>query len=127
MTPTQRTIHLEIDQALPLQNQWQRWHWRKRGRYLRLLALAIAYTCKLPSKPLECVEITVTRVSNWRGTAPDRDAVCVKPLLDVMQPASTRHPYGLGIIADDSREVIKSLTAEIEKGEARTVVTIEEV
>lgn len=123
---TSPPMRLEIPQALPLQNEWQRWHWRKRGRYLRSLAQNIAYLCKLPAEPLNSVSMTVTRMSNWRGICPDRDAVCVKPLLDVMQPASKRHPYGLGIIADDSREVIKSLTVEVEKGEARTVVMIEE-
>ena len=127
MTPTQRTIRIEIDQVLPLQNQWQRWHYRKRGRYIRELALMIAYACEAPREPLDCVNIAITRVSNWRGIAPDRDAVCVKPLLDLMQPASKRHPYGLGFIADDSREVIKSLSIGVEKGKARTVVKIEEV
>lgn len=81
----------------------------------------------IPPTPLGSVNMIVTRVSNWRGIAPDRDAVCVKPLLDVMQPTGKRHPYGLGIIADDSRDVIKSLSIGVEKGEPRTVVTIEEV
>lgn len=69
----------------------------------------------------------MVRCSNWRGIAPDIDAVAIKPLLDVLQPRSNRHPYGLGIILDDSREVIRDLVVDVAKGAAKTIIEIEDL
>lgn len=76
-------------------------------------------------KPWRYAAVTVRRFST--GT-PDVDAVCVKGLLDVLQPRSGRHPSGLGLIFEDGPEFL-TLTVECEKvskrTEHRTLVTIE--
>lgn len=121
-------IRFELEgHAIPLQNEWQRWHWRQRSRYIRDLAWLIRQNKRTWGEPsLSRVVVRVLRRSMWRSIAPDRDAVVVKPLLDVMQPRSNRHPYGLGIILDDSREVIRGLVVDVEKGDPMTIVEIVE-
>lgn len=71
-------------------------------------------------------EITVDRYTAYTRP-PDIDAICVKPLLDALKPASRTCPYGLGIIEDDSPDVILSLVTrahKCEKGKERTEVEI---
>lgn len=78
-------------------------------------------------RPFTYAEITIVRYS---VRLPDQDGcvASVKPILDILQPRSARHPSGLGIIVEDSPEHIR-LTVRSEKvatrAEQRTLVTIE--
>jgi hypothetical protein len=102
-------IHVEIPMRTPTMNEWQRMHWARRGRIGRAMATEIwvALGGKLPAKPLKRCRIRVERIST-REPDPDSLVAGLKPLLDALQPRSKRHPYGLGIIADDTRECIGS-------------------
>lgn len=101
------TIFVEIPIRTPTLNEWQRMHWARRGRLGRQVAKEIwaALGGKLPERPFKKCRIRVERVSTKE---PDFDGIVgsLKTILDALQPPSKRHPYGLGIIADDNRECI---------------------
>lgn len=124
-------IRFTLPEPVPLHNTWQRAHWRKRSRinhtFADMIRVALnCYTWNL--SPLEACEITVDRYTAY-SRPPDVDAICVKPLLDALKPASRTCPYGLGIIEDDGPDVILSLVTrayKCAKGEERTEVVITE-
>lgn len=123
-------IEFEIPMRTPLLNVWQRMHWAKRKRLAAEMAKAISICLpkwKRPGKPIKKCQVTVLRESTKR---PDRDGLYggLKPLLDILQPPSKRHPLGLGIISNDNDDCIVSLTAEHVAGKGqRTKVTINEL
>lgn len=84
---------------------------------------------KRPLHPFKKACVAITRYSVG---SPDADNLSgsVKYLLDVMQPQSTRHPFGLGIIENDSADCI-TLTVRSERVSTRkdqkTKVQIEEI
>ncbi len=117
-------------QIIPLVNHWTRTHFRARGRFMRDMAWQFAAQIQQqgipvrgPDYPLDHCCIHIIR-SHPLGPMPDVDAILPKPVLDVLQPASKRHPYGLGVIKDDTREVIKDLICEATRAPKRTVVRI---
>lgn len=123
-------ITIDLSQAIPLQNVWQRWHWRRRGNYMKQLAWSVkaelmrtGVKLASPKYPLPRVTMAVTRYNKF-GPMPDPDGVIVKPLLDVLQPQSRRHPYGLGVILDDTEEVILDMNKSTARGPERTHVEI---
>lgn len=119
-------IVMDIPMRAPLQNEWQRMHWSKRRKVCRLWAELIyqAYP-RIPVRPLVKCRIKVERFSTQK---PDRDGLYggLKPLLDALQPASRRHPYGLGFIHDDNDECVVELAPiHVQSGAQRTRITIE--
>lgn len=100
-------IYVEFPMRLPTTNVYARMHWAKRSRLGRQVATEIwaALGGKLPARPLKRCTIRVERVST-KEPDPDGLVGSLKCLLDALQPPSKRHPYGLGIIADDTRECI---------------------
>jgi hypothetical protein len=122
-------IHFEIPIRTPLLNVWQRMHWAKRSRLAKDIAWAVKAALPrkmMPARPLKQCVIHVERESTRE---PDFDGMVggLKPLLDALQPASKRHPLGLGIIADDSPRCLLHLTVRHLAGKgSRTIVRIEE-
>ena len=123
-------IELVISLRTPTLNIWQRMHWARRRR----IGHAIAWEIKAQSvqwarrdwRPLSRCHVQVWRESTQQ---PDHDGLIggLKPLLDALQPASKRHPYGLGLIADDSPTCVLSLTAShVASKAARTRIVITE-
>lgn len=116
--------------AMVTANRWQRMHYRVRGKYAASLGQVVAGLTegRRPTEPLAYARVDIARYS--RGT-PDYDGLVggCKALLDVLQPASKRHPHGLGIIADDSmKHIITRYTAHpLGGGVARTVVVVTEL
>ena len=94
------SIAFTLVAPLPLQNAWERMHWAARRSFKIALAWEIRglLTGQIPARPIEFAEVKI-----WRHSIrePDQDGMIVKALLDVLQPCSKRHPYGLGIIKDD--------------------------
>ncbi|MBP8176828.1 MAG: hypothetical protein KAX77_03595 [Xanthomonadales bacterium] len=93
----------------------ERRHWSVRRNFTMNLARMVWATlfnsphrAALQRDAIKRCRILIERHSAGR---PDPDAIkgCAKPLLDVLQPRSKRHPYGLGVIADDSDAVIEHL------------------
>lgn len=122
-------IHFEIPIRTPTLNTYLRMHWARRKRIARDIAWAIRAHMPAnlyPNQPIKRCRITVDRESTKE---PDMDNLIggLKPLIDALQPASKRHPLGLGIIADDSPRCLLLLTARHMAGKGqRTIVTIEE-
>lgn len=116
--------------ALESLNVRDRKHWGKRSRdknNMRLEVIAaIGGTRYLPTSPFKKVRVTVIRCSAGRLDK-DNAAASVKSLLDVLCVNSSRHPTGLGIIEDDSDNlldlVVKQSHAKV--GCGSTIVRIE--
>lgn len=120
-----------IDVTIPLRtptlNEWQRMHWAKRKRVGQDIAWAILAAHPLRKEPMKRCLITIERTS---AQAPDHDGLIggLKPLLDALQPASKRHPYGLGLIEDDGPGCVVELRAIHVAGKAtKTRILIEGV
>lgn len=124
------SIDITIPMRTPTLNDWQRWHWAKRrsiGQQMAWLIVA-ALGRDRPERPLRRCKIHVERTST-REPDPDSIVAGCKPLLDALQPASKRHPYGIGVIADDNRECVTQLSVlhVAGKGERTRIVITEAV
>jgi hypothetical protein len=97
-----------------------RTHFAARKRYIATLAWEVraAILGPLPAAPLARSRVTI-----WRHSIQplDADALAgsVKHLLDLLQPMSKRHPYGLGLIADDRADCC-ALSVHWVKARSRT-------
>jgi hypothetical protein len=123
-------IRFSIPETLPTLNVLLRAHWRKRGRMQRHVAwLVLAELRKIGALPrTEPLRQVHVRIKRYSSRAPDPDAIdsTAKLLMDSLQPQSRRHPYGLGLIVDDSAHCVVSLHVEhVPKRIARTDVEIE--
>jgi hypothetical protein len=130
-----RCIVLDLPLRTPLLNKWQRMHWSQRKKRGEAISWAIRLQIgPLPDQPMRKCKVHVERES---PVAPDVDGLygSCKPLLDALVPLGKpdkngrrRHPYGLGVIADDNPDCITELVVKHVKGPRhRTVVTIQEV
>lgn len=101
------TIFVEIPVRTPTFNVYTRMHWAKRRSLARQVATEIwlALGGRLPDRPMKRCRITIERVST-KEPDPLELPASAKVILDALQPAGKRHPYGLGIIADDTRECV---------------------
>jgi Holliday junction resolvase RusA-like endonuclease len=122
------TISFTLPRILPLLNVQLRQHWAKRQRNQKKLAWEVkAAIGTLPWAPFARARVTVERCSVG---VPDTDnlvASC-KALMDVLCVYSKRHPFGLGIIADDSPGVCELIVRAVKvarRKEQRTTVTVE--
>jgi hypothetical protein len=79
------------------QNRWK----QRQPRAALAWQVKIAIGAQMPPRPIARAYVQVTRHS-VRSLDPDNLAGSCKRLLDVLQPVSTRHPTGLGVIASDS-------------------------
>jgi Holliday junction resolvase RusA-like endonuclease len=119
-------IVIDIPQRMPTGNVWLKVHYMARAKFKKSLAILVFTVCRPPRQPLTRCRVLIERYSTQK---PDKDNLYggMKPLLDVLQPVSKRHPQGLGFFVDDSEACI-DLTVRHVKGTAkRTVVTIDEM
>ena len=112
---------------VPLLNEWQRMHWARRRKFQAALSAEIAKLIPhaLGRQPWRAVTLTIVRYSV--GT-PDADAPVVKGLVDSLLVRSDTHPFGLGMVVDDSPEHLTlTVTAQrcATRAEQRTEVTIQ--
>lgn len=125
-----------IDFVLPAPtlslNRLLRMHWAARRHYAAELSADIARaTTYLPpgSAPMLKARVTITR---YGLREIDRDGLIggVKPLVDCLLPRSSRHPHGLGLVADDSPThmtlIVESVTVS-KRSAQRTHVLIERI
>ena len=111
-------------------NVRERQHWSKRSKGKRNMAqevmVAIGGPRHFPRPPWRHVRVTVNRCSAGRL---DRDNLygSFKALGDALCKASVRHPHGLGIIEDDSSELLELVMKQSDApaGEGHTIVRIE--
>lgn len=124
-----RTIHFTLPMLLPTLNRWERMHWRERSLFKRRLAaeINVAIVGQKPTSPIAVVDVRVFRHSVGD---PDADNSIVKALLDVLQPSSKRHPYGLGVISGDDPASCRSALVSVRerhRTDQKTVVVIREL
>lgn len=101
-----RTLTFELE-LVPMRNAYDRMHFRSQRRLKDRLAAEFTRQTPLASGiPFDRAKVEIVRYSS---VEPDPDGLVgfVKPILDAMQCASKRHPYGASIITNDNREVIE--------------------
>jgi hypothetical protein len=101
-----RTLVFELP-LVPMRNAYDRMHFRAKRRLKDQLSALFCQQCPLASGvPLPRCAIEIVRYSQ---VEPDPDNLhgFVKPILDAMQLASERHPYGASIIENDSSDYIE--------------------
>lgn len=120
-------IRFELPIRTPLMNQWQRMHWAKQRRLAReygWLIRAHLPRTQWPERPIKRYRIVIARESTRE---PDPGAIWAgaKALVDALQPPSKRHPYGTGILLDDSTAHCIDYDEQHIPGKGeRTIVTI---
>src|SRR5882762_6843579 len=96
-------VEFVIPRLLPTMNWYLRAHWAVRRKVARTIAWEIlaALGGRRPAELIDPALVTVERIC---VRAPDDDNLTAgcKILLDALCPLSATHPYGLGIIRDDS-------------------------
>ena len=129
---THRTVKFTLNFLTPLLNTTSRQHFHKRTAARRSLAWDIRVAIGRgfrPPEPFVRARVTIRRYSI--GTPdPDGFAGGLKALLDCLQPASARHPTGLGFILDDAPSCMVPEFAAIRcatRAEQRTEVVITEL
>lgn len=125
-----KVIRLSIPERLPTVNILIRMHWAKRKaltervqQWAHIELLKAGWNFR--RQPIKQCAVRINRYSSQE---PDPDGLrsTAKLLLDVLQPMSKKHPYGLGVIAEDSSKCIASLeVTHVPKRIARTDVEIE--
>lgn len=122
-----RVIEITIPVALPTINVLMRMHWAKRrtlGKEVATMIWAAMRQARIAqSEPIHQCRIEIMR-SARREPDPDNLPSTAKLILDALQPASKRHPIGLGVIADDSSKCVKALIVKHVPGSGSTRITI---
>lgn len=100
-----RTLVFELE-LTPMRNALDRMHYRTKRRLHD--RLAAAFRAQLPNAsgtPFGSAKVEIIRYSSKQ---PDRDGLygSAKPILDAMQVASKRHPYGAYVIENDDPDTI---------------------
>lgn len=104
---------LEIADAHPLLNKWQRMHWRERGAYAKGLSWMVSIAAREAgimlgrALPIPKCCILVERHEK-KPPAPDWDGLLAKALLDSLVVQSKANPHGMGIIENDNPECIEA-------------------
>lgn len=120
-------IDITIPIRTPTLGVWQRMHWGRRRQIGRDIAWALLAAYPHRGDPIRKCRIRIERTSTQE---PDKDGLYggVKPLLDALQPASKRHPYGIGLIYEDNAKHLLDLQVVHVPGKAsKTRILIEEV
>jgi hypothetical protein len=125
-------IEFVLPFALESLNVRDRKHWSKRSKDKRDMSqeimVAIGGPRHFPRPPWREVRITVVRCSAGRLDQDNANA-SVKSLFDCLCVKSSRHPGGLGIIEDDSADLLRYEVkqAAAAPGAGSTVVRIERI
>lgn len=104
--PDPRTLIFELE-LTPTRNAQDRMHYRAKRRLLDRIAATIREQVPTGSgTPFISAKVEIIRCSA-KEPDPDGLAGSVKPILDALQCASKRHPYGAYIIENDSADHIE--------------------
>lgn len=112
-----RTLTFELE-LTPMRNALDRMHFRaKRRLHDRIAEMLRVQVPTASGTPFAVAKVEIVRCS---AKEPDKDGLygSVKPILDAMQVASKRHPYGAYIIENDSPDCIE-LSVRWEKASPR--------
>lgn len=100
--------HFDVPIRLRTINEMLRMNWAARRRYTRQIAWAVHLALPPHKRPPAPLERASVRVERHGAGMPDPESLgsTIKPLLDVLQVRSRRHPYGLDVISDDTERVL---------------------
>lgn len=104
---------LEVPDAHPLLNVWQRKHWRAKKAYIEGLSWLVSMSLResgwkrWQTAPIARCCVLIERHEK-RPPAPDWDGLISKALLDCLVVRSKRNPNGLGVIEDDNPTCIEA-------------------
>lgn len=119
-------VAADIPWLTPRAGEWQRMHFRARKRVMVAIAKVVWVSIKAgvrPNLPLNKSHVVITR---YGSVEPDPDGLnFVKPILDALQVASKRHPYGIGVIVDDSSAHCSYVSKWVKASRSSGRVTIE--
>lgn len=99
-------LFVELPWLTPMTNNWSRMHFTDRKKVMERIGAAVARSIPvsmLKALPLDSAHVRITRCS---AVAPDPGGLSSmeKPILDALQQASKRHPYGAGVIVEDTAD-----------------------
>ena len=123
-------ITITLSRPLLLPNVKKNMHWSKKSAAIHELSDEVSRAItNAPKSPLAFASVSILRYSLKR---PDDDNLqeSRKFLLDLLQPRSARHPYGLGIIAGDDPTHLQSNIQHVQaknRAEQRTIVRIRDL
>lgn len=128
------TLTFRLGRPLPLWNTVMRTNPWTRSKTVRTLAREVWGAIievrgqRIPVEPFAHATVHIIRRSTGD---PDPDGLSAKYLLDVLQPPSSRHPYGIGVLAGDTRDCLRGGAVIVHERVAKrteecTMVTIEE-
>lgn len=118
-----------IDITIPLRtltlNQLLRTHYFARRQHLKLLATEIRVAAGPPPRqPIERARVQVHRYTPNVLDPDGRDGIA-KGILDVLQPYSKRHPFGMGYIRGDDPHHLELSTMLVRSTQVATRIIIE--
>lgn len=122
-------IRFELPFAIPLWNElrgMEAWRYRQHREAMAWQVHTAIHWSQKPPAPIKKAHIRVERYS--AGT-PDKDGLCIKSLLDVLQPRRVAFPNGLGIIAGDGPRYLTQEIIQMRVNHTslqKTIVTIED-
>jgi len=119
-----------LKRPLILPNRKKDMHWSTKSKLIHALSQEVAQA--IGRGPPEPIPKALVRVFRHGIKQPDDDnlVASLKWLLDLLQPRSKRHPYGLGIIAGDDPEHLVSEIFHLKprsRAEQKTIVTIRDL
>lgn len=124
------TVSFFLSYSLPNDNVIKRTHFRTYARDRRDVSMLVLLMVgrHRPSAPLARVKVDIHRYGRQLMDPGNLDSIS-KLLLDVLQPASKRHPDGLGIVANDDTEslALKVTQERRMRGPIGALVTITEL
>src|SRR5580765_3392856 len=123
-------IDITIPIRVPTTNELLRMHYFTRSRLLRQIAneiwVALPKEIRGRKYYLRKVRVHIERHSTIE---PDPDGLdgAKKLVLDVLQPSSKRHPYGIGVIANDNSQCVESTVKHVKckGGVKKTRIVVE--
>jgi hypothetical protein len=123
-------IVFRLSRPLLLPNRKKNLHWSEISKIIHQLSDEAAQAIlRPPTDPLIFASVSVLR---YGLKEPDRDNLeaSLKMLLDILQPRSKRHPYGLGIISGDDPAHLNSEIHHIQVhafAEQQTIVRVRDL
>lgn len=125
-----KILHGSMPLRAPTPNELLRMHFRVRGRLQGRVAtelfVALGLSRWRPATPWARARV---RIERYSPQEPDADALpgTAKLILDALQPPSKRHPWGLGVIANDTRGALDLEVVHVGRRLQRTDIWVEDL
>lgn len=111
---SERPIYVEFTLPYPVVslNKWIEMHYRDKRKEIDRIIEHFCTQVKWNYRPYRTAKMTVERHARYRLDKTNAEG-SVKGLEDALQPRSARHPYGIGVIMDDSEDALKRAVVQV--------------